>query len=68
MFTFALADSSPTVPFVIDANSGVISVSGTLDYEMTQQYSFMVGAQLCVEVETLERLITRCCSVYIIWW
>ena len=48
MFTFGLATTSPTVPFVIDANTGVISVSSTLDYETTQQYSFTVGAQLLV--------------------
>lgn len=51
VFTFALATTSPTVPFVIDANTGVISVSSTLDYETTQQYFFMVCAQLYIGAE-----------------
>lgn len=45
MFTFGLADTSVSIPFSVDANTGVISVSGSLDYERTQAYSFMVNME-----------------------
>ena len=43
VFSFGFADSTATVPFAIDPSTGVITVSGSLNYETTQQYSFMVG-------------------------
>ena len=42
VFSFGFPDSTSTVPFVINPDSGVITVSGPLDFETTQQYSFMV--------------------------
>ena len=42
VYRFALADPTAGVPFSVDANTGVISVSGALDYETAQSYSFMV--------------------------
>ena len=46
VFSFGFADSAASVPFAVDPNTGVITVSGALDYETTQQYSFMVGVDL----------------------
>ena len=43
VFAFGFADSTTTVPFAVDPSTGVITVNGSLDYETTQQYSFMVG-------------------------
>ena len=57
VFSFGFADSVASVPFALDSNTGVITVNGSLDYEIMQQYSFMVGTdqQLYVDKVVLRR-------------
>ena len=42
VFVYELADTATGVPFRINPTSGLISVSGPLDYETTTSYTFTV--------------------------
>ena len=54
MFQYELADTVTGVPFRINPTSGLISVSGPLDYETTTSYSFTVSFSYCGVVEERE--------------
>ena len=68
VFLFGFADSAASVPFAIDPNTGVITVSSSLDYETTQQYSFMVCT---VDVAAVRSCFTAvmqsACSCVCVW-
>ena len=65
VFTFGLADSQSMVPFAVDPDTGVITVSGALDYETTQQYTFMVSVNIGKYVVT-QSILTLASSLSVV--